>query len=155
MNNLNDAAEIAFAAYLTTIVGGSAGGNCSVFTGKNADIKTVPCVICASDGAEDQEDPKFSGNYWIDMSVIVKSPASQDIDAQGAEVDPKAPDVALVDQVLNALQVTNLDQLVNTPDFFIFNTGYLFSSPKTGRDENGIWVSELPIRIYCCGRSLT
>lgn len=152
MSDIIDASDSAFRGYLVTVNGlggGQEAGGIAIFTGKDPETKLLPCIICAADGDNVEEDPKGSGNYWLDVSIFVKTAAPPDLDPQGNTIDSKTNSVSLANVVFTALQVDNLDTLVNNNGFTIFPTGYIFGAQKRGQDKQGAWIDELPIRIYC------
>jgi hypothetical protein len=152
VNLLIDRCEEACAAVLTAPVGALA----AVATGKSYNDKTLPIVICAADGAGVEEDPKGTGNFWINLSVQIKTLAIQNADGQSPADNPKTTSQALVSAVMAALMVDNLPALLSAAvaDFTVFPNGVIFESPSSGKDEQGAWIDELKMRVYCCASTL-
>jgi hypothetical protein len=126
--------------------------NTNVYTGKASSNKKAPCVICACDG-EQEEDPPRTGNFWISVEVSVKSIAATE---PGATVDPLSSDQAFVKSVFDIVCVNVIDALLSAQgfDLTILPQGFIFGSFKSGRDEQGVYVDQLPIRLYCCASIL-
>lgn len=152
MNLLVDRCEEAFAALLTAPVGALA----QVATGKNFEDKTIPIVICAVDSSAVEEDPKGTGNFWLNWSVAIKTRAIKNATATNPADAPKDTSQTLVSLVMTTLMVDNLPALLSAAvtDFTAFPNGVLFNSPSSGKDEHGIWIDELSGRIYCCPSTL-
>lgn len=109
--------------------------------------KVLPLVICAADG-EGDEDPPRSGNVWVDVKVVVKGSAAVDVDGG----NPAPWSAGLAGTVFDAVHQDNLDALLNAQGqtMTVFPMGFLFGAPESGRDEAGVWVDILPVRVYCC-----
>lgn len=142
-NLLLSSVESAFSSLITAAIGSQA----NVYTGKASTNKVLPCVICIADG-EEQEDPPFTGNYWVSVEIQVKYHA----DTAPGLSDPKVADLTLVRNVFNAVKVSNLDALLNGQgqNLTVFPNGFFFSSQKAGQDEMGAWADVQPIKLYCC-----
>src|SRR5882724_446476 len=102
---LNYEIEKALASYLSAVLPVGT----MVLPGRNPGDKTLNCVICEADGDEQQEDPKSSGNFWVDGVVAIKGSAATDTDG----VDPTPADVLLAGLVRAALQVADLAGQLN------------------------------------------
>lgn len=124
----------------------------NVYTGRDSQNKKLPCVICAVDG-DAEEDPPRTGNYWVNVEISVKHTAATEA---SDTVDPKADAIALTKSVFDLLRINNLDATINAIaataplDLTIFPQGFFFSAQKSGRDELGVYVDTLPVRLYCC-----
>lgn len=149
-NALCDAVELAFVA----VIGNAIGSMANIVPGKASGVKALPEVICSADGSNQEEDPPHSGNFWIDVMISVRAQAATE---PGAIVDPKLADSALVKAVWSTLKVDNLDTLLNAAGqpLTVFPTGYFFLPDKQGKDADGAWIDELPIRLYCANSILT
>jgi hypothetical protein len=136
-------------AALVGIVGPAVAGLASVSAGRSPSTKALPCVICWAEGEELEEDPKGSGNFWVNWGIAVKGSAGQ----QPGAASPTLADIALATAAFNAVHVDNLVDLVNGAGtgITVFPNGFFFSAPKSGRDEEGVWSDELRGRVYCCG----
>lgn len=142
-SNLLSKAEQALVAVIVAGLGSSGSGN--VFTGKASGDKSAPCVICACDAAI-EEDPPYSGNYWVDAAVIVKYIAGREAD----EVDPKAnADVTLatvVDIVNDSALAGSLSSAAVT-GFTCFGT---VPNGMESNQEEDHWQDTFRLRLYCC-----
>lgn len=144
MNVLIDRCEEAFAAVLAAVV-----GDVQVCTGKDPrDKEALPLVICAAEGDGAEEDPKGTGNFWIQMTVMVKTSPL----APGDDAAKKATSQALVSKVYNAIVVDNLPAQLSAAveDFTVFPNAVIFQSPNSGRSDDDVWVDEFPMRVLCC-----
>jgi len=123
-----------------------------VYAGRSAATKSLPCVICAAEGGSEEEDPKGTGNFWVNLVISVKGTAATEADG----TDPTPADVALVDAVFGAFLVSDLPGALNAQGrlLTVFPNGCITSSPRRTQDEAGVWADELPIRVYCCASVL-
>ena len=137
--NLNSKVEQALQGYLLTIFPGAN----NIFTGKSAADKSLPCAICDG-GRSSEEDPRNSGNYWVDAEVMVKYNAHPDVDG----VDHKADSDSLTAQVIDALQVDDLATLLSSQitDFTVH--GLLYESMESTQDDD-VWSDSIKLRVYC------
>jgi len=150
---LTDKCELAFCAVLET-----ANVPCVIVPGKAEAPKVLPIVICSAEG-EGEEDPKGSGNFWYSVTTSVKHNA-YDLQPTPDGQDPpdeKADNEAIITAAFQALQVDNLPKLLSdsTDDFFVWPSSCIVGSPQASKDESGIYIDSLTIRIYCCGTDLT
>jgi hypothetical protein len=152
VNLLIDRCEDAFAAVLAAPVGSLA----EVATGKSYTDKTLPVVICAGDGGGVEEDPKGTGNFWLNFTVSIKTLAVADAEGTNPADNPKTTGQAIVSAVMAALMVDNLPALLSAAvaDFTVFPNGVIFESPSSGKDEQGAWVDQLSMRVYCCASTI-
>lgn len=136
-------------ALAAVISAAGAGALAAVVPGKNATNKTLPIVICVSEG-DGEDDPKGSGNFWLSAQVIVKSSA---VDGDA----PLASDQALVELVFMALLTADLPEKLTAAarSLTVFPQGVFFGAQESGRDESGHWMDTLPLRVYCCGGRLS
>ena len=155
---LNDKCEAALAAIVT-----AAAAEAQVLTGKSATDKQSPPVVICSAEAEGEEDPKGTGNFFVNCSVAVKSGAvpnedgTDNPDAPEADADQvKAANQALVAAVFGAVCVADLaDQMTAAvPDLTVFPASVQFQAPESGRDGHGVWTDALHFRCYACGSRL-
>lgn len=146
---LNDKVESALVALVRAAVADTA---VSVLPGKDAGTIALPCVICAADG-DGLEDPIGTGNCWVNATVAIKHAAADEMD----EVEAKTYMQELVAQVFGAVQVGDLAEKLTAAieDFTVFPGSVVFGAAESGRDEAGVWVDSLPVRLYCCGQTLT
>ena len=154
MNILLNAAENAMVALLAPVVAGRG----AVLPGKSPLNKTLPCVICSADGGSVEEDPKNSGDYWINLDVIVQSSAVPNEDGTGmTATDPTPFDEQLVSDVQSALQSTGLAASLSgaASNFTVFPEGVIFESAQSGRDEHGVWNDSQRLRLYCCASTIS
>jgi hypothetical protein len=149
MNILIDRCEEALAAVLNAA---GAGALAQVATGKSPDTKSIPIIICECDGGDIEEDPKATGNFWVNATVTIKTRAVENETATGSDATPKVTSQNLVDLVMNALIVDDLPAQLSAAvaTFTVFPNGVIYQSPASGKDLEGIWHDILPLRIYCC-----
>jgi hypothetical protein len=153
MNILLNAAENAMVALLTPVVAGRG----AVLPGKSFQSKTLPCVICAADGGSVEEEPKNSGNYWINLDVLVKSSAVSNEDGTAmTPVDPTSFDEQLMSDVFSTIQVSGFAGTLSaaTTAFTVFPEGVIYESMQSGRDEHGVWIDSQRLRLYCCASAI-
>jgi hypothetical protein len=151
--------EMAFVGLLNESLAGLLPG----YPGRSPDTKSLPCFICAADG-EGEEDPPNSGNFWHVIHVTVKGTAATEPDG----ADPKPVDVALATAVFdvilgndqpNAGDVNRAELLASRLNaqgriLTVFPNGIFFGSIGETREDPGVWLDELPLRVYCCGSIL-
>lgn len=137
---------------LVSLVSPAVGSLANVYSGINSADKNLNAVICQADASSEAEEPKGTGNFWIDCAVIVKG--SLMVDSDG--VDPKPADITLADTAFNAVLQNNLDALLNAQGrtLTVFPNGCLFASPRYGVDQEGVFIAELPFKLYCCASVL-
>lgn len=135
-------------AFASLIAPTAAAHGASVFPGHSSATKTLPCVIPSVDGSALEEDPPHFGNFWVDVEISVKASAA----TEQAGADPNVADQALTAAVFTLVKVNNLDALLNAQgqNLTVFPTAFFFGAPKAGRDAEGVWVDQMPIKIYCC-----
>lgn len=140
--NLTDKLESAFVSVLQSAIPGV-----QIVTGKNATVKGVPIIICWADG-QGEEDPPFSGNYWLNGAVEIKGHAGPVKNSAAAKVAQQD----LHGLVYDALRVTDIaEQLTaGVADFTVFPNAVLFDAPVSGNDDAGVWTDAFPFRVYCC-----
>lgn len=136
-------------AFVSLILPAAAPYQANVYPGHASSTKALPCVICSADGDSTQEDPPHQGNFWVDLEITVKASAATEADAVA---DPNVFDLALTKAVFDAVKVNNLDALINALgyDLTILPNAFFFYPPKAGRDQDGVWVDQLTIKVYCC-----
>ncbi len=151
---INDKCEAAFVALLTAAIA-ELGEEVGVHPAKDSEDKTSPLVICDAQG-EGEEEPKYTGNYWLDVSIIVKHAGVPDEDGTETEADPKTLDLALLEAVKAVVSADELEaQLSGAVEAFtVFERSIIRGSPIRGRDEQGVWIDTFPIRLYCCDSAL-
>src|ERR1051326_1219942 len=152
---LNDKCESALAA-LVMPAAFAVEPEINVYPGKSSAERALPCVICGADG-DGLEDPKGTGNFWMDCYVAIEHGAVPNEDGTSPDgPDPKVADQALVSAVFGGLMVEDLAAQLSAAgaDFTVFPMGVIFGAPEGGRNEDGVWIDRLPIRLYCCGRAL-
>lgn len=147
MSELLNEVESAFVSLVAAGVGSLA----NVYPGKFSGDKALPWVVCEASG-EGEDDPKGSGNFWVNVRTGVKVSAA----TEAGGPDPKIADVSLVSNVWTILQVTNLETQLNAQarNLTVFPTAFIIGAPTREYDETGAWVDILPIRIYCCNSVL-
>lgn len=149
MTSLIDRCEEAFVAVLTAPVGALA----TVVTSDEYNGKSLPVIICACDGSGFEDDPKGSGNFFLNWTITIKTRAVQNFTATAPADNPKTTSQTLIELVLEKLMVDDLaDQLTAAvADFTAFPAGLFFNAPTSGQDETGaFWIHEISGRVYCC-----
>lgn len=157
---LNDKAEAALAQLVTP-----AAESAQVVTGKSATDKEAPPIVICSATAEDQEDPKGSGNFFVACSVAIKTQAIPNEDGTGApDADPadlaaavKSDNQELVAAVFGVVMVADLAAKLSAAvdDFTVFPASIIFGAPESGRDAKGVWIDVVHFRCYACGSKLS
>lgn len=136
-----------------------AGTTLQVLPGKNSEDKLkAPIVVCSAE-LEEMEDPHFTGNYWVNAMVAIKTEAVTNpdgTDPAATDADTKEESQSLVELIFTALQVDDLAAQLTAAvdDFTVFPASVQFGAPQGGRDEKGVWIDTMRIRFYACGRSL-
>ena len=149
---VSDKVETALAALVA-----DAADSIPVYTGKASDEKAAPCVVCSADVAED-EDPQGSGNYYVTATVAVKQSAVTNEDGSDPTADsPKAAAQAVSAAIFGAVLVDDLAAQLTaaTDDLTVFAGSVHFGAMESGRDESGLWIDSLQVRVYACGASLS
>lgn len=146
---LLDSIEEAFRLAVKSIIGDAA----DVYTGKSPVDKVAPCVICSADGST-EEDPPRTGNYWVNVDIAVKHTAATEA---SDTVNPRDDSISLLKSVFDILRINDLPTLINAQgqDLTVFPEGAFFDAPRSERDELGIWVDTMTVRLYCCPSVLT
>lgn len=154
---LNAKAEDAFVALLTPVAHGIDPSSIVVEgTASGERIQSVPYVICDADG-EGEEEPRFTGNFWLNVSVRILRSAVQNEDGSNPNApDPDIASEALTSAIFGALQVDNLAALLSAavPDFTVLPNGVRFDAPTSGQNEQGWWIDEMKLKLYCCASSI-
>lgn len=145
----NDKLEAALVALLAAPVA-AVNPACSVVAGGSPGDRALPEVICAVDG-DGEEEPKSSGNFWLNAMVTLKTKATTDDSAT-----PEADRQALASAIYGVLYVDGLPALLSAAasDFFVFPLGVTFSAPTRGQDGDA-WFDQFPLRVYCCASDLS
>lgn len=146
-SNLLSKSELAGATYGATILT-AAELTANIVTGEATDDKAAPAVGFVADNSP-EEDPPFSGNFWVGYSVKVRSIAA--IDADG--VDPKTAHDLLSATIFDAFQSDDITtQLTDAQSGFTVQ-GVVYD----GLDNNpsgDCLESILKMRLYCCASDL-
>jgi hypothetical protein len=160
VNVLVDRCEEAFAAVIepaVTALGAVFDGETAqVVTGKNSDDKNLPIVICSADGGSAEEETVGTGNYFLDVEIMVKHRAIENPHGNDPSDDPKESSQALVDAVASALEDTDLaaNLTAAVDDFTVFPAGVFRKSPASGQDDEGFWINQFNYRVLCCASDL-
>lgn len=136
-------------AFVSLILPTMVGGN--VYGGRSAGDRTLPNAVCEAIG-DGEEDPKLSGNFWMNMRITCKGTAATEADG----FDPTPLDVAFVKSVFEPLLVDDLPAQLNAQgrNLTVLPNGYITSAPTQEQDAEGSWVDVLTIRCYCCASVL-
>ena len=151
MSELLNEVESAFVSLIAGNLPAPIGPPQNVYPGKSSGDKALPWVVCAANG-EGEDDPKGSGNFWVNVRIMVKTWSA----TEAGGPDPKIADVAFVSNVWTILQVTNLDTQLNAQarNLTVFPTAFLIGAPTREYDAEGSWMDILTIRLYCCNSIL-
>lgn len=152
---VNDKLEAALVALITPAVAALVPVP-DVVPGKDSGDKTLNVVICDAQG-EGEEDPKGTGNFFLDAEIEMRSTAvPNETAATPATPDPKIANQAMVTAVTTVIMVDNLPALLSAavPNFTVFPNGIIFKGPGRRQDETGAWIDTLGLRAYCCGSSI-
>lgn len=123
----------------------------------NVQEKTIPNVTCIATGDNAEEYPKGTGNFWMNASVELRTFAVVNVDNTGQPSDPLADRQSLLTGLCQALYTDDIwDQLTAAvTDFTVFPTAVIFESPQVDRDESGVWIDRIPMRVLCCATDLS
>src|SRR5260370_213510 len=145
MGQLSAKLEYALATYLAGVVNFSA-----IYQGEASTTKVTPELICSA--SQGSEEPPFTGNFWMEFSVLARSSFAEDVDG----IDPKIAHDALAESVYNAIAVSNLPELQTTAGNI--GTGFTcmgmeaFQLKSDPRDD--VWESTISGKLYCCPSAL-
>jgi len=122
----------------------------NVYTGKQRVDKITPAVICMVTG-EGEEEPVFTGNFWLSASVEIEHLA---VDGSGAGETRDQMEL-LNDAVAGAVFSDTLEASLSAavPDFHVYKSGIIRGTPTTEVHEHDIWVDIFPLRVYCIARA--
>lgn len=136
-------------AFVSLILPMLLGGN--VYGGRSPGDRVLPNVVCDAIG-EGEEDPKLTGNFWMNMRITCKSSAA----TEAGGFDPTLQDVAFVKSAFDPLLVDDLPAQLNAQGrtLTVLPNAYITSAPSTEQDSEGAWVDVLMIRCYCCASIL-
>lgn len=134
------------------------GATATAVTSKESSDRPLPVVICACQGNQAEEEPKGSGNCWLDAEISIKHRAKDEPDAGAAATagEAKTLDQELVSAVREVVYADDLaQQLTDAEDDFTVHPGSVqFNSPSSGQDDQGIWVDQINLRALCCASDL-
>ena len=153
---IGDKVEAALALLVTPVAAGLSPG-IRVVTGKSETDKVAPPLIVCSAEEDGDEEPKHSGNFFVNCSVAIKCSAVTNEDGNdNPSPNPKSADQSLVAAVFTILRVSNLDALLTAavPDFTVFPDSVMHQGTERGRDRAGFWWDILHFRCLACGSSL-
>lgn len=166
MTNLTDSLEESLVAILTATAAAhsytDAEGNSNavpVYCGKASPVKSLPNVRCEASGAGD-EDPPFSGNFWVDAVVMVRYIARQNPNGTDPNAaDPKTAEKLLSSAIANVLADDGLAAALNAAALaaglaFTAYSPIIRGAQQTSAEPEGAWVDEFPLRVYCCASTL-
>lgn len=143
----NDKVEDALVALITAAVS-ALDPVPQVLAGKDSEDKELPVIRCVAHG-DGEMDPPNSGNFWIQAAIQVRTSG---VDADS--FDAKAKNQELLAAISGVLNVDNLPALLSAAisDFTTF--GVIFGAPDSKEDSSGVWMDEIPMRVYCCGTAI-
>lgn len=132
------------------------GVSANVYTGKGSLDKEAPCVICSAE-PEGEEDPKGTGNFFMQGIVTCKGYGVINEDGAGNPADPRGDSQTVVATVFAAIQRDDLGAAMNAAvsDLHVFAASPQLQAPESGKDEQGVWIDELRVRLYCCASALS
>lgn len=160
MSVLSDRCEEAFVAVIEPAVTALGqifdGAAAQVVPGKHSEDKGLPIVICSADGGSAEEDVIGTGNYWLDVEIMVKHRAVINPELDDPSDDPKDSSQTLIEAVTSVIEDTDLaaDLSSAVDDFTVFPAGVFRKSPSSGQDDDGIWINQFNYRVLCCASSL-
>lgn len=151
---LCDKCEAAFVSLLTAPLQ-AVDPTCQIVTSSEVTEKTLPLVGVAADGGT-EEDPKGTGNYWIDVVVSLHMKGIQNENTTNPSDDADANALALISAVNSVIFVDDLDSQLSAAatGFTVLPQGIAFSAPTRDQQDDA-WVSEIKLRIYCCASDLS
>lgn len=137
-------------AFKALLSASSAGIQATIYTGKDFEEKQAPMVGCGAETA--REDPVDTGNYWVDVEIVIKSMAPAD---QLDNNDPKSTSDDLTASVLAVLDVDDLAGQLSSAieDFHVF--GFDADKGMESSQDGDAWVETWKRRVYCCGTTFT
>lgn len=145
MAALNAKTELVLAAYLTGL------NLPNVISDESSQDKTPPEIVCGAKTAN--EEPPFSGNYWVDFEIETISMFTTPDD----ESDPKVAHDALAESVFNALADTTLPAKL-TAAAAVAGLPWTCMGMEELRQESlpmaDSWHTSVMGRLYCCGSAL-
>jgi hypothetical protein len=101
------------------------------------------------------EEPKDSGNFWVNMEIMVKVHAPQE---PGSKTATTTQAQALLSAVNTAIYDGGLETTLNlaVTDFYCFVGSVIRPgwSPREYDAESDCWVDKLHIRFYGCASVL-
>lgn len=142
--------ENALVSVLTTAVQ-AANSACVLVPAGSPNDKTLPIVICQADGSAFEEEPKATGNFWVQASVILKTKSAQD-DSTTPDADRQALATAIEGVLMSGTLETAMTAAET--DYTVFPGSIQFLSPKQDQQDD-VWVDEFPMRVYCCASDLS
>ena len=157
-HNILSKLDRALVAYLISVGAGTAD---DVYPAKRSDEKGLPCTVCYSQSASLVH--PFTGDWAIDVSIMVKTDPCIDVDQDAAE--PKATSEARVAATFDAFfagldstgdklaeAITAAVRASGDADLATFTV--INVTPKTveaGFDQKGnAWIDTLDLEIICC-----
>jgi len=130
------------------LISANAVGTPNVFAGLAYLDKDAPCVICVAEGPSEEE-PPFTGNYWLTLNILVKSKAAAD-----DGIDPRPAHELLVATVFDLFLSATLPADLNAMGVVDFSVQGFMPGPMDFAVEEDLWISSLRMRIYCCASTL-
>lgn len=121
-----------------------------VFTGQSTDTKTPPLVICEADENTAEEEPQFTGNYWMDFSVSVVTMAPTDADG----VSPKPANDSLVATVFDKFNASNIAAVLSAQGIADFTCIAMIPRGPQFETDGSAWKNTFHFRAYCCPSTL-
>jgi hypothetical protein len=126
----------------------------NVYTGKNNEDKEGPCLILDADG-EGDEDPPFTGNFWVTYSVEYRNSAIPDEEVTGEDsATQKTTDQESWTLICNTLIVDDLPAQMSAAvaDFTV--QGLAGFGAPTRSQQDAYWSDKFTFRALCCASTL-
>ena len=122
----------------------------SIFAGEAETEKTGQSIICYVNG-DLAEEPTYSGNFWADVVVELKTPVTADAAATTTSLGNHQLAATVLEPLILASDLSSqLEALV--ADFTVF--GLLDRQPIRERTPE-YWLTGWKFRLYCCSSELT
>lgn len=113
----------------------------NIYEGQSNGDKETPCVIV--EASQGEEYPAYTGNYWVDVSVIVRSAAAGDAGEHES----------LVGNVRAYLQIPTLETELNDRVNLFGVSAFQFNGIQSG-EVGDQYESAYQLRILCCESNL-
>jgi hypothetical protein len=133
----------------------TAGEQVRIFPGENDQEKDGQCVLAIADDAT-EESPPFSGNEYIPVRVVLRTPVKKLDPKEKADKVPEPPAThsaaaAVLEQALGGDPFVLAAAITEEVDDFCVMGGVLDRRPTRSQTDK-YWESGFEFRLYCMGR---